>query len=1033
MIAYILEVTLYWGLLYGLYYLVLRRLTFFAFNRYFLLFSLVLGLIIPAVKISLSNTAPLVEATPLLAPIVTVPLHVQNLVTEETQHINWSWWIIVVYWIGVGISLAKLSHGLFKLWLLYRQSEKKRFTNYILVQTPQLHVPFSFLHYVFWSKDLQAVETDSGPILVHEISHVKGWHSVDILLVEIIQSFMWCSPPIYLYRRSLRTLHEYLADQTVLQSMQARSYGQLLIRHADSHLQIALANHFIQSQLKNRIMMMFKQPSRRWALWHYILIIPALLCLLLLVAAKNTNQEQLKLTPVVTDTIYRAYILVKPNHERIYFLQMSDNQEVLNKVNQLFSRAIENQSEVVAKKENDAMIFNLPVLEVFEYKLNSNNCDLGLPEVSEIQKSKDYTGDIIMRFYPDKTMISGDRKLSAKINVENYKPTEEIQNFINDPKRGFIPSKYENDPPVYRPDQEDVFKVVEEMPRFPGCEDIKNDEERQNCAKEKLMAFIYENIKYPTLARNTGIEGQCVVRMVIEKDGSISEAELVKDIGGGCGDEAVRVIKAMNELPQKWIPGRQRGMPVRVEYLLPVKFKLEPRGEPMMVIFAKNSTRGEIVDSKFVASFPPELIESIHVYKGPNAKEKYPEAAESGVVEIHTKLNTLDELKKNLTEKVNKLTDDEIFKVVEEQPLFPGCNTSTEENEKLDCSKTKLLNYIYQNITYPPSAREAGIQGQVVIRFVVEKDGTLSNLEVVKEIGGGCGEAAKQVFEKMNWQGLKWTPAKQRGKVVRVVYNVPVKFKLEETKSDHVNGSMAAEVTQKQTVVRPVFGTCTNNDERCSNEEFIKYVYQNIHYPLEARKINNTGIVRVQWTVNKQGRISAQVSGEQMHKAIISDVQRLFNDMPAWKPATQHGNPVDYSGTTNIAYILEGKDKRMGPIVENDPNTLVVVGYLIDSDQDKLLPRPPASEIENTLEVVKLKVFPNPANAKIEIQFAAEAKPLELMIFDVNYKQFYTEKLASFNGIYHHTVNLTNAPAGTYFLVIKQGDKTYTHQLVLKN
>lgn len=322
MIAYILEVTLYWSLLYGLYYCVLRRLTFFDFNRYFLLFSLLLGLIIPAVKISLSNTAPLVEATPLLVPIVTAPLQVQNLVTEETQHIKWSWWIIVVYWIGVCISLANLSHGLLKLWLLYRQSEIKRFANYTLVQTPQLHVPFSFLHYVFWSKDLQAIETDSGPILVHEISHVKGWHSVDILLVEIVQSFMWCSPPIYLYRRSLRTLHEYLADQTVLQSMQARSYGQLLIRHADSHLQIALANHFIQSQLKNRIMMMFKQPSRRWALWHYVLIIPALLCLLLLVAAKNTNQDKLKLNPVVTDTIYRAYILVKPNNERIYFLQI---------------------------------------------------------------------------------------------------------------------------------------------------------------------------------------------------------------------------------------------------------------------------------------------------------------------------------------------------------------------------------------------------------------------------------------------------------------------------------------------------------------------------------------------------------------------------------------------------------------------------------------------------------------------------------------------------------------------------------------
>lgn len=126
-------------------------------------------------------------------------------------------------------------------------------------------------------------------------------------------------------------------------------------------------------------------------------------------------------------------------------------------------------------------------------------------------------------------------------------------------------------PPPPPPDEPDFFKVVEEMPTFPGCESVGNKDERKKCADEKMLQFIYKNIKYPAIARENGVEGMVVVRFIVEKDGKITDAHVVRDIGAQCGGEALRVVGMM----PKWNSGKQRGRPVRVQFNLPVRFKLQ--------------------------------------------------------------------------------------------------------------------------------------------------------------------------------------------------------------------------------------------------------------------------------------------------------------------------------------------------------------------------------------------------------------------------------------------------------------------------
>lgn len=116
------------------------------------------------------------------------------------------------------------------------------------------------------------------------------------------------------------------------------------------------------------------------------------------------------------------------------------------------------------------------------------------------------------------------------------------------------------------------FKIVEQMPRFPGCEDeAGTNYEKKKCAEKEMLMYIYKNIKYPTLARIHGIEGMAVVQFVVEKDGSISNHKIIRDVKGGCGDAALKIVKTM----PTWIPGYQRDKPVRVQFNLPVRFKLE--------------------------------------------------------------------------------------------------------------------------------------------------------------------------------------------------------------------------------------------------------------------------------------------------------------------------------------------------------------------------------------------------------------------------------------------------------------------------
>lgn len=121
-----------------------------------------------------------------------------------------------------------------------------------------------------------------------------------------------------------------------------------------------------------------------------------------------------------------------------------------------------------------------------------------------------------------------------------------------------------------------IYQVVTEMPRFPGCEVLDTTTAyKQACSQKNLIEFVYANVEYPAAARNAGIQGTAVAKFVVEPEGNLTNLEVVRDLGGGTGEEVLRVLEGINKVGLRFRPGYKDGVPVRVRMTLPVKFRLQ--------------------------------------------------------------------------------------------------------------------------------------------------------------------------------------------------------------------------------------------------------------------------------------------------------------------------------------------------------------------------------------------------------------------------------------------------------------------------
>lgn len=258
-----------------------------------------------------------------------------------------------------------------------------------------------------------------------------------------------------------------------------------------------------------------------------------------------------------------------------------------------------------------------------------------------------------------------------------------------------------------------IYFEVDEKPVFPGGE-------------EALETYIIENNEYHDTIIENGIMRALVVKFLVEKNGSLSNIEILSSINNNYDESAIRLIKKM----PKWTPAKYNGKAVRAYYHLTLEYKVEPYS-------SYTETSAALPDAPEITIVDDEVEEEsveIEMIGGGAYVEDMP------IIESENQENP-------------------VYAIVEEAPEFVG-------------GQKAMYKYINENINYPENSKSKGIEGTVFVSFVVEKDGSTSDVKVLRGINDELNNEAFRLVKSMP----KWKPGKQRGRIVRSQFNLPIKF-----------------------------------------------------------------------------------------------------------------------------------------------------------------------------------------------------------------------------------------------------------------
>lgn len=269
---------------YLLWKLLLSRETFHRFNRVALLTAMALAMVLPWVRLSLDVAAPVAQQMVVLEDLIVTP---NGQVAASQASLSGTGIATVVYFIGMALVAAWLLHG---QWNLHRLMKKGR--REALPGGATLHVvpgdmsPFSYFSHIVISE--QDYRDNPREILIHEHAHIDLHHSLDVMFWNLVMLFQWWNPAAWLLGRELRQVHEYEADEAVLnQGVDVKQYQLLLIRKSVGDQLFSMANNFNYQSLKKRIRMMTMNKSSRWNTLRALAVVPVIA--LALLAFANTE------------------------------------------------------------------------------------------------------------------------------------------------------------------------------------------------------------------------------------------------------------------------------------------------------------------------------------------------------------------------------------------------------------------------------------------------------------------------------------------------------------------------------------------------------------------------------------------------------------------------------------------------------------------------------------------------------------------------------------------------------------------------
>lgn len=588
--SYFVQTIIALSIFYILYWLLLRKETFFRFNRYYFLINMVLALIIPFLNIG--NFLVLKESTTIYV-ISGGYDYLQNVVMNNTlvyqndigENHGFIEYMAGIYFLGVAFLLFRLVYQAVLLFLKIRKARIIEISGSQIVLDEKVSSPFSFFSWIFLNPS-QIKGGNISEIILHEKEHIRHKHSYDLFLIELMSAFQWVNPFVWFLRKSIKETHEYLADHAVLKhGVPVKDYQKLLLSYVMNVRHTALIAPLNYSLNKKRMIMMKKMKSPNIRKWRSLLLLPAVLILSLAFSNPFSGEKDLseqKLNQFVPDST----IHLKADSLVLFIL---DGDEI--SAGMLQSMDPESIKSITVIKGKDAVNMYGPkaqhgVILISSKELSTDSIDQKyqlsgkvlnaetdkpMPGVSIVIMNtttgtvSDINGEFVLQLDKETVQVAFsfvgfetqimDVKKGDKLEVKLKKGVTTLK--LDSPTTSSFNISEQPDPPTRKNTTDEIFYIVEDMPHFPG-------------GKQALSEYISSQIKYPKKAKKNNISGEVFVNFTVDETGNVKNVFVDKNnkVDPDLDKEALRIISGM----PKWKPGMQRGKAVPVELSVPVEF-----------------------------------------------------------------------------------------------------------------------------------------------------------------------------------------------------------------------------------------------------------------------------------------------------------------------------------------------------------------------------------------------------------------------------------------------------------------------------
>ena len=594
-ISYFIQTIIALSIFYVLYWFLLRKETFFRFNRFYFLASMVLTLIIPLLDIG--NLFVLKESTPIHV-ISGGYDYLQNVVLNNTiiyQSDNIGKpgimdYLAGVYFIGVIFLFLRLVFQAVILLLKIHKARIIDISGLKVILDEKVNSPFSFFSWIFLNPS-QIKGGTLSEIILHEKEHIRNKHSYDLFLIELMGIFQWVNPFVWFLRKSIKETHEYLADHAVLeQGVPVKDYQKLLLSYVFGVRNPALITPLNYSLNKKRMIMMKKMKSPNIRKWRSLLLLPVVLILSLAFTSPFSGEKNLseqEQNQFISDsTIHFSASSLKADSLVLFIL---DGEEISASMLQSLDpesiesiEVIKGKSAVTKygeKAQNGVIVITKKAIlsdyNVQQYQLSGKvlnaKTDEPMPGVSIVIVNtttgtvSDLNGEFVLQIDKGTVQVAFSF-VGFETQIADVKHDNELEIRL---KKGVTTLKLDQPAPISniksvpadhsinRNTSGEIFFIVEDMPHFPGGE-------------QALGEYIFSHIKYPRSARKNNVSGKVFVNFTVDETGDVKNVFVDRSnkVNPDLDKEAVRIISGM----PKWEPGMQRGKAVPVELSVPVEF-----------------------------------------------------------------------------------------------------------------------------------------------------------------------------------------------------------------------------------------------------------------------------------------------------------------------------------------------------------------------------------------------------------------------------------------------------------------------------